>query len=220
MDEQLKARLIGAAILVLIAVLLVPELLSGRKPVAPAEPEAGAAPGTRSFTIELGGSGAQPAGDAVPLEEPAREAESTDSPAVAVDGPGEAPVQTSELPAAPDPRGPEGAVPAAGADAPATAASALPEKAADDAPPAAAVGQQPAGAWAVQVGAFGSEKSARKLADRLAGDGFDVFVTPMSRSGKTLHRVRVGPVPERADAERLAARLKERKLPAAVVAND
>ena len=72
----------------------------------------------------------------------------------------------------------------------------------------------------MQVGAFGSEKSARRLADQLGADGFDTFVTATSRSGRTLHRVRVGPVPDRASAERLAASVKERKLPAAVVAND
>ena len=33
MEESLKARLIGAAVLVALAVLLIPELLSGRKPV-------------------------------------------------------------------------------------------------------------------------------------------------------------------------------------------
>ena len=40
MDESLKARLIGAAVLVALAVLLIPELLSGRKAaeLQPADP--------------------------------------------------------------------------------------------------------------------------------------------------------------------------------------
>ena len=41
MDTALKARLIGATVLVALAVLLIPELLSGRKPLdsATAQPE-------------------------------------------------------------------------------------------------------------------------------------------------------------------------------------
>jgi len=214
MDEQLKARLIGGAIVVLIAVLLVPELLSGRKAAGPAEPESGAAPGTRSFTIELGGRSEVPAGDASTSAEPVSEAESADSPAVAAAEPREAPAPTSEPAPAPERTAPAGSAPQADRAAPATA------RPADDTAAAGAVRPAATGAWAVQVGAFGSEKSARTLADQLVADGFDAFVTATIRSGKTLHRVRVGPVPDRASADRLAARLKQRKLPAAVVAND
>ena len=55
MDDALKARLIGATVLVLLAVLLIPELLSGRKVSAPASAQDAAARGTRTFTIELAG---------------------------------------------------------------------------------------------------------------------------------------------------------------------
>ncbi len=60
MDQTLQARLIGATVLVALAVLLIPELLSGRKTVEPAADAGAAAPGSRTFTIELGGSGGQP----------------------------------------------------------------------------------------------------------------------------------------------------------------
>ena len=54
MDESLKARLIGAAVLVALAVLLIPELLSGRKAAEPVAEEGAGPRGTRTFTIELG----------------------------------------------------------------------------------------------------------------------------------------------------------------------
>ena len=76
------------------------------------------------------------------------------------------------------------------------------------------------GGWAVQVGAFGAPASARKLVQELESAGYRSYVTSVRRSGKELHRVRVGPAADRADAERLAAKLEERGLPAAVVAND
>jgi cell division septation protein DedD len=72
----------------------------------------------------------------------------------------------------------------------------------------------------VQVGAFGSEAAARKLVDQLRESGYKVYVAPVSRGGRTLHRVRVGPEPERAEAESLLAGLKVRGLPATVVEND
>jgi cell division septation protein DedD len=73
---------------------------------------------------------------------------------------------------------------------------------------------------AVQVGAFGTAAAANKLIGQLKGDGFSAYPSPISKSGKTLHRVRVGPVGSRAEADQLAARLKSRGLPATVVPND
>jgi DedD protein len=69
----------------------------------------------------------------------------------------------------------------------------------------------------VQVGAFGSADTARKLVSDLKKDGLPAYVAPLSRNGKTLHRVRVGPESTRADADKLAAKLKGRGLPASVV---
>jgi cell division septation protein DedD len=72
----------------------------------------------------------------------------------------------------------------------------------------------------VQVGAFGSAETARRLVDELSAAGYAAQLAPMTRAGRTLHRVRVGPASGRAAAEQLAERLKARRLPAAVVAND
>jgi cell division septation protein DedD len=74
------------------------------------------------------------------------------------------------------------------------------------------------GGFSVQVGAFGSEATARKLVNELQAAGFRPYISPLARPGKTLHRVRVGPVADRAEADKLAARLKARGLPVSVVA--
>lgn len=76
------------------------------------------------------------------------------------------------------------------------------------------------GSFAVQVGAFGSTQGADKVVRELHAAGFDAYVSPVQRSGKTLFRVRVGPVAERSRADSMAATLKGRGLPATVVAND
>jgi len=208
MDESLKARLIGAAVLVAAAVLLIPELLSGRKSAEPQPADPAEARGTRTFTIELNGRTA--AGDLQP-------------PPVA-EVPALAPAAVAEQPAA----APPAAAPAE--PAPETVAPREPPPAVAKAPPATPV-QPPAetapapapvtrGGWAVQVGAFGSAAAAQRLVKDLQGAGYRAFVSPVTRSGKTLHRVRVGPEAGRDDANRLAERLKGRGLPTAVVAND
>jgi DedD protein len=213
MDESLKARLIGAAVLVALAVLLIPELLSGRKTAEPQPADSAEARGTRTFTIELNGGTA--AGDLQP------------PPVVEAPAPAPSPVAVVEPPTVERPvaaaaeSGPAPAPEPVAPREPATVAS-VPQ-AVPDMPPvetAPAPAAVTRGGWAVQVGAFGSATAAQRLVKDLQGAGFPAYVSPVTRSGKTLHRVRVGPEAGREDANRLAERLKGRGLPTAVVAND
>ncbi|MBS0430785.1 MAG: SPOR domain-containing protein [Proteobacteria bacterium] len=73
--------------------------------------------------------------------------------------------------------------------------------------PASAVPAGKAGAWAVQLGAFGAEADANKLRDRLRVLGFDGYVDSIPSGGGKLFRVRAGPVTERAAAEQLKAQI-------------
>jgi DedD protein len=228
MEESLKARLIGAAVLVALAVLLIPELLTGRKE-APVAADATAGPrGTRSFTIELGPQPGQAARSPMTSSAPPPAATSAVAAAQGVAQPGPAP--TDDAPVAPDAGEPASEpddappqVQAQPASAPAAAGSrvqAAPpagEPARSIVPPAGAV---VTGGWAVQVGAFGSADTARKLARDLSAAGYRAFVSPTQRAGKTLYRVRVGPEGERTGAEQLVPRLKARGLPATIVQND
>jgi len=61
------------------------------------------------------------------------------------------------------------------------------------------------GEWFVQVGAFGSLDNAEALVSRLRSDGYEAFLTTIG----SLHRVRVGPYADRAEADRVADRLRE-----------
>lgn len=213
MDESLKARLIGAAVLVAVAVLLIPELLSGRKTAEPQPAESAEARGTRTFTIELNGGRA--AGD---LQSP---------PVAEAPAPASAPVAVAEQPAVeppvaapPEPTPEPAPEPVAPREPPAVAKAppAVPVKPPVETAPAPAAVTR--GGWAVQVGAFGSATAAQRLVTDLQGAGYRAYVSPVTRSGKTLHRVRVGPEAGRDEANRLAERLKGRGLPTAVVAND
>lgn len=78
--------------------------------------------------------------------------------------------------------------------APAPAATTKP------APPAAS-------GWMVQVGAYRSRENADRQARQLSAKGFPASAVAPSAAGG-LYRVRVGPYPQRAEADRVSARLR------------
>lgn len=61
--------------------------------------------------------------------------------------------------------------------------------------------------FAVQLGAFGQASDAAALRDKVRAAGFSAFVEQVRTEKGTLHRVRVGPVANRADAEQLKAQV-------------
>jgi len=80
--------------------------------------------------------------------------------------------------------------------------------------PAKVAAVAPAGRFSVQVGAFGDNASAEKLAARLRARGYTTHVKADGEAGGKGYRVRVGPVNARERAEELAAKLaKGEKLP-------
>jgi DedD protein len=223
MDQSLKARLIGATVLVILAVLLIPELLSGRKSVTSPAQEAPAVD-RRTITIDIGKSGGTMTAPAASRPQPSP----VEAPTSAGPTPGHSPVAQGDTAAAGQAAGDQRE--AAGGPAKVTAAaeqnvpkaaetpgSPSPPPAARTAPEAGGGGS---GTYFVQVGAFSSAESARKLVAQLSADGFQVRVSPVSRGGKTLHRVRVGPASSRTDAQQLAERLKARGLPASLVTSE
>jgi rare lipoprotein A len=77
------------------------------------------------------------------------------------------------------------------------------QKAAPPAPP-----QKPDALY-VQAGAFGSEENASRLLERLRAEGVDkCFVRQDSVNGRTMYRVRVGPIPSVNEFDRVLARLR------------
>jgi len=224
MEESLKARLIGAAVLVAIAVLLIPELLSGRKAVEPVAEEGAGTRGTRSFTIELGGASGEPVRSPTTTPQPSAGLPPATTPVADLPEAASEPDADSNSrsePVAESERAPQKEPVASAVQPPATAADIEgPPVAATPSPRPAVAAPAAGGAWAVQVGAFGSAETARKLVKDLTGAGYHAYVAPVARGGKTLHRVRVGPEADKASAEQVAQRLKGRGLPATVVPNE
>lgn len=207
MDTALKHRLTGAVILVLSAVLLLPELLTGsgqasRARAAADTANASAANGEeRSIRIDLTEAAATPAAAAAPeATEPAPVA----LPVPAPQGPAESAAPVAAVPATGGVvKPPVEAAPAAVAAPPPPAA---PAPVAAAAPSSVAV--VPAETYYVQIGVFENKASARNLERKLRDKQFKPVVDEIQRSGKTLYRVRVGPEPDRAAANALRARLE------------
>jgi DedD protein len=182
LDIHLKQRLTGAVILVLIAVLLVPELLTGPdSPPAPdvAEPGISDASGMRSYEIDISDA---PPPTAAPLPPSARVA-------------APAPVVESAPPPAPSLPPPSASPPVPVTRAAPVARSPAPAPATE-------------GRLVVQVGSFSSRPAADKLASDLRRRSFPAAVSSVKASGRTMYRVRVGPVADRAAANELAGKLR------------
>ena len=96
---------------------------------------------------------------------------------------------------------PVATVPAATKPVPTTATPAATKPAEAPKPAASGTG------FAVQLGAFSNPSDANALRDRARGAGFSAFVEQVRTDKGTLSRVRVGPVANRADADRLKAQV-------------
>jgi len=213
MDSQLKQRLVGVAVLVSLAILVVPVLLDGGyRPASTARRDIAPMPAD-SFeeTVPPLAQGVQEALDAGLDAAPEALGEAAGESAAALDTPPdlEPPAFTTEGSAAdtPVPKevAPEPAPPAAPTAAPAPAPSTTPKAVAPastpkvTAPPAAPKAEQ----WTVQLGSFASRANAESLLGRVKATGVGGFILPLTEGGKTSYRVRAGPVGGRASADRL-----------------
>ena len=215
LDTALKHRLTGAIILILLAVLLLPELLtgSGKAAYLAARAAGETADGERRIEIDLTES-VRPAPVTASTPDAAAAQAPSSAPPVTLPVP-EANLSPSPVDAATEPADAAGAG-AAGAvvDTPPSLAVSVSPPAAST-PPTAGPAQPAtaaplvAGAFFVQLGVFENIASARNLERRLRARGFAVLVEPVERSGRKLHRVRVGPEADRAAADALRRRLEE-----------
>jgi len=82
-----------------------------------------------------------------------------------------------------------------------------------------AVGQTTGDSWFVQVGSYPERKAADGIAKKLSDKGYDTFVVAADIQGKKSHRVRVGRLASRAEAEKLQRVLRDKEsLPRTIVA--
>jgi DedD protein len=195
MDRALKERIIGAIVLVVFAVLVVPVFLDGPSKQGSDVSEAITLPGqngtankTQTIVLDRDRTEPVPAGNPEPDKAAAAEEET-----VTEDSPPPAP---AELVAKVQPEQPATAPPdensVAKEQAPATTESGP---------------QSTTGMWAVQLGSFSSKQNAERLAADLRDNGYAAFLSQLNKGDTPLHRVRVGPQKDRQDAEAVAGKL-------------
>ena len=185
MERALKERIIGAVVLVVFAVLVVPIFLDGPPGDEEIVTERVLLPGqdeTRTQTVVLERDRTEPVPAGTPNDSPG---ETVEEPAAAEPEPPKPVVQRQD--ASPEPA-PSEPVPA-------------------ESKPAAEAATSTTGMWAVQLGSFSNKENAEKLAADLRKQGYAAFLSQLETDKGTLHRVRIGPQKDRQAAEAMAARL-------------
>lgn len=208
MDSSLKQRLLGAAVLIALAVIFVPMFMSDSAPRKSAEMETThlAIPPAPDREFQQRVLPVDPV--AAPAPPPSSTAPAADTSAPAV----EPAPETTTAPAAPAAATPEPEPePAATASPPATAPAA---PAAASKPASAPAGEAADSRFFVHLGVYAALANADGLVAALKKGGYPAFTESTSYQGKPAARVRVGPYASRAAAE--SARLRIRGLEPAV----
>lgn len=229
LDAGAKRRLVGAVVLVVLAVVFLPMFVEEdglRKPVPeeelrmPSPPPAERGRQAEIFpSIEETGprpaSGpdsapprSQPAPEVAPLAESEPELDHESDPALA----------DPDVPV-PQPQGrvPVAASPKAESPKSQSASEAAPQKPKPVLPASPKPVPKGLTSWVVQVAALSTPEAAQKLEDDLRSKGFHAFVEKLEGSKRTLWRVRVGPEVERTRADALATDVKRRTGLGAIV---
>ena len=188
MERALKERIIGAVVLVVVVVLVVPIFLDGPPAEGEVVSERVLLPGQedqKTQTVVLDRDRTEP----VPAASPAQDEEQPEADEAAQDGEAEPAVirrpEPSRLPPKPAPEAQKGE--------PATADAAT----------------SSTGMWAVQLGSFSNKENAERLAADLRKQGYAAFLSQLETDAGMLHRVRIGPQKDRDSAEAMAARLQK-----------
>jgi DedD protein len=231
MDQGLKERLIGAAVLVALGVWLIPWLLDGRQEQVELDAPSSAvrlpAPDgplpVRTQTLNVDAAKAEPLASETQREvaepTPTGVADTTvavaePAPAAPAEQSAVAPKQAASASSVPD----HGAAPRVATATPPPAASKPVPKPAASATSAQATPAR--GDWAVQLGSFGAEENAKKLAQKVNVYGYKPEVASIRASGRPLYRVRLGPYRSRAEADATASALSAHGFSPQVVAAD
>jgi DedD protein len=229
MDPALKQRLIGAAVLVALAVIFLPMMLGGPSPTPsrgtevplsiPAAPDRPLT--TREIPLGLPPAAPSPDPSAASSDRvvtvDADVVERIDAEPERGDGPA---ADSVDEPAATPPSSRQGTAPVAVAST-ASAASASPSATPTPPPPAAPATPAPANGsrFVVNLGSYAARGNADALRERLQQAGLTVYSENISLAGKPALRLRAGPYASRGEAEaaRQTAQRVESGLSASVL---
>lgn len=213
LDKAYKQRMVGALVLIAIAVIFLPMLFSRQDEArhvqvdAPAAPQAPVAPQVKVEQVAVPEQQPLPQ-EPVPTDE---ELAQPSQPTVSQQPPS-MPIAPAPAPAKPAATAP--AAKPAPAPAPAKPAPAAPAPAAPAAEQSRVDANGLSVTWAVQVASLSNRANADNLQKTLRTQGYNAYI----RTSDGVNRVFVGPLIERAEADRLRDQLdKQQKLKGIVV---
>jgi len=195
MDIALKQRLVGASVLIALAVVVLPMLLGGRpESSAPETQKIELPPQPPELDFE---TRRYPIGEAPQV----RRQDDAESAVKQLPSPG-ASVRTEQAPQSAPPE-------SAATDIPGESAAETPltEPAPVPLPPAESATEND-GRYLVQVASFGALDNARRLAETLDKYGYRVMLDTVKSDVGTLHRVRIGPFASESAADEAISRLQ------------
>ena len=224
-DKALQKKLVGAAVLIALAVIFLPMLFDGKKGEEPVsmqikippkpvydipnrldrEPAAvvqAETPPVPSRTIEINT-------DPVVVPEAAgsdTQAPAEEKPTVAV---AEPPAKAADKPATE--KQPQAKAPHAKAEKTPPKKAEKPKPVKAEAKPTPARQAAGGAGYVVQVGSFSQKANADTLTRKLQAKGFPAFVEGTRAGGKSIYRVKVGPRPTREAADDLRQRLIDKQ---------
>jgi cell division septation protein DedD len=220
MDIALKQRLVGAVVLIALAVVVLPMLLGGRPEQSAQEAqkiELPPQPSELDFQTRR-----YPVGEAATA--PSRNTEEDNARRLpdSLPQPEVEPGAVTHVEI--EPRAFQDALQedagADGAESPASGTAPLPAQAEPRSAPTPVAAEQPArglteppaasgGRYVVQIASFGSIGNANRLADTLRGQGYSVLSDTVRSDVGTLHRVRIGPYGTEAEANAAVAQVRQ-----------
>lgn len=225
MDKVLKQRLVGASILIALAVIFLPMLFNGddgeptQRQLTLDLPERPSDSGRDVRRLPLDPDEArQPSVETLaeppsqPVPEPDDDEDAPDEPERASDDRSAADSRETEAPATSESARPEQAD-GDGEAGPETEPEPEPETESDPEPegPTAAdpepVDTASDGDWVVQVAVFSNRESADRVSDRLDGLGHEPRIDVLTRDEAELFRLRAGPYTSRGDADRARSQI-------------
>ena len=232
MEKRLQQRLIGAAVIIALAVIFLPMLLNGgggnkrvsMKMQIPPEPSysfnGAAQPPAASGTAPVQPISVAPASSADSQQSAQSTPPQSASGSTASSQPSAPAPASQSSPKAVEPKVTAPAQPVQQKPAPAkpTPTQSAPQQPTPAQNEASTGGKAVTPAWVVQVVSLSKESGARDLRDRLRKQGFSAYVDRFDDKGKVYYRVRVGPKLTRAGAEAQQTKiLKATKLKGIVV---
>ncbi|MBT8141856.1 MAG: hypothetical protein HKN88_02645 [Gammaproteobacteria bacterium] len=207
MDQKIKERLVGMAVLLFIAVLIIPFILDGQQPDTSEDQKLELpVPEPLTHSMDMAEGTLKRVSIPVPVSSQATQGSAISTSTSTPDQ--KTSVQDQSMPKPDKENSGQSPELSISPDLNETKQQSLPATLTKN--EIERVAGDPGSAWVVQTGSFGQRNNAEKEVSRLKAKGFPAFLSRYTtQDNSIMYRVRVGPEKDRARAEKLMQRLSQ-----------